>query len=463
MRQEVKKDDREIDLALRQAVVEEVGSERFDLWFGASVLLRLSDDEVQVLAPDQFTLDRLRGQFRAELTTAARKLVGHDVSVRFVRNAVEVAVEERSADEADAAPGETPPTTVRVTPSTRRRFARLSDFIVGESNRLAYTAADMVASRIGSVSPLFLYGPTGCGKTHLLQGMWTAAREAAGYRRVLYLSAEQFTSMFLEALQGKGLPSFRHKYRKVDVMLIDDVQFFSGKRATLVELQHTLDALMREGRQLILAADRCPADLHGFGSELVARMSGGLVCGLELPDATTRRGIIQRVADQMEVGFSHEVLDVISSQLQGDARQLTGALNKLEATSRAYGRPIDLAMVESALLDVFRATRRVVNLPDIERAVCDVFGLDASCLQSNGKARSVSQPRALAMWLARKYTRAAYSEIGAYFGRRSHSTVISAQRQVTRWVTQGESIRVLHGQCAVDEAIRRVESQIRAG
>jgi chromosomal replication initiator protein len=463
MRQDVKKDDREIDLALRQAVVAEVGSERFDLWFGASVLLRLSDGEVQVLAPDQFTLDRLRGQFRADLTAAGRKLVGHEVSVRFVRYAVEATVDETSAETTAATPSETTPTTVSVTSSTRRRFARLSDFIVGDSNRLAYTAADMVASRIGSVSPLFLYGPTGCGKTHLLEGMWTAARQAAGYRRVLYLSAEQFTSMFLEALQGKGLPSFRHKYRKVDVLLIDDVQFFSGKRATLVELQHTLDALMREGRQLILAADRCPADLHGFGSELVARMSGGLVCALELPDATTRRGIIQRVADQMDVDFSHEVLDRISSQLQGDARQLTGALNKLEATSRAYGRPIDLAMVESALLDVFRATRRVVNLPDIERAVCDVFGLDASCLQSNGKARSISRPRALAMWLARKYTRAAYSEIGAYFGRRSHSTVISAQRQVTRWVTQGESIRVLHGQCAVDEAIRRVESQIRAG
>jgi chromosomal replication initiator protein len=338
----------------------------------------------------------------------------------------------------------------------------LKEFIVGESNRLAYTAADMVANRLGSVSPLFLYGPTGCGKTHLLEGIWTTAREATGFRRVLYLSAEQFTSMFLEALQGSGLPSFRHKYRKVDVLLIDDVQFFVGKRATLVEVQHTLDALLREGRQLVFAADRSPADLHGFGSELIARMSGGLVCGLELPDAATRRGILQRLAAQMDADFSEEVLDYVASEMQGDARQLTGALNTLEATSRAYQRPIDMGMVETALLDVFRATRRIVNLPDIEKAVCDVFGLDTTSLQSNGKARSVSQPRALAMWLARKYTRAAYSEIGAYFGRRSHSTVISAHRQVNRWMQQGHSIRVSHGQCAVDEAIRRVESQIRA-
>jgi chromosomal replication initiator protein len=461
MRQDVKKDDREIDMALRQAVSEEVGSERFDLWFGASVQLRLSDGEVEVRAADQFTLDRLRGQFRSDLQQAAHRVVGHDVSVRFVRCDVEAARSASPAKPTSPVAAHKPAASSASTP-TRRRFARLDQFVVGETNRLAHTAAEMVAQRIGSASPLFLYGPTGCGKTHLLEGIWSAARAAPGFRRVLYLSAEQFTSMFLEALQGKGLPSFRHKYRKVDVLLIDDVQFFSGKRATLVELQHTLDALLREGRRLILAADRSPADLRGFSNELIARMTGGLICGMESPDANTRRGIVQRFAAQLDVKFSHEVLDHLSSQLQGDARQLSGALLKLEATSRAFGRPIDLPMVESALADVFRATRRIVKLADIERAVCDVFGIDATRLQSSGKARSISQPRALAMWLARKYTRAAYSEIGAYFGRRSHSTVISAQRQVTKWVQQGESIHVSHGQCAVDEAIRRVESQIRA-
>ena len=146
-------------------------------------------------------------------------------------------------------------------------------------------------------SPLFLFGPTGSGKTHLLEGIWSAVRSGSLRRRVLYLSAEQFTSMFLEALQGSGLPSFRYKYRHVDLLLIDDVQFFLGKRATLVELQNTIDALLREHRQLVLAADRSPAELSRFGPELTARFAGGLVCGIEPADSETRLGILRHLAE----------------------------------------------------------------------------------------------------------------------------------------------------------------------
>ena len=145
----------------------------------------------------------------------------------------------------------------------------------------------MVAERPGPVSPLFLYGPAGCGKTHLLEGIWSAVRSGSQSRRVLYLTAEQFTSMFLEALRGSGLPSFRHKYRHVDLLLIDDVQFFLGKRATLVELQNTVDALLQERRQLVLAADRSPSELAKFGPVLTTRFSGGLVCGIEPPGHAT--------------------------------------------------------------------------------------------------------------------------------------------------------------------------------
>ena len=176
-----------------------------------------------------------------------------------------------------------------------RRFARLDNFVVGSCNRVAFTAAQMVAERPGPVSPLFLYGPAGCGKTHLLEGIWSAVRGSSQSRRVLYLTAEQFTSMFLEALRGSGLPSFRHKYRHVDLLLIDDVQFFLGKRATLVELQNTVDALLRERRQLVLAADRSPSELAKFGPVLTTRFSGGLVCGIEPPGHSTRLEILRNL------------------------------------------------------------------------------------------------------------------------------------------------------------------------
>ncbi|MHB0955955.1 MAG: DnaA ATPase domain-containing protein [Pirellulaceae bacterium] len=455
-------DDMDIDSAVREAVAEEVGRERFDLWFGDGVHLRLTGESLLVSAADQFTLDRLRLQFQPELLAACRRLANGPVCVGFVldHTLAESVIDfawvpkvERAA-EASAA---------LASPQFSRRFARLDDFVVGSCNRVALTAAQMVAERPGPVSPLFLYGPAGCGKTHLLEGIWSAVRSSSQSRRVLYLTAEQFTSMFLEALRGSGLPNFRHKYRHVDLLLIDDVQFFLGKRATLVELQNTVDALLREGRQLVLAADRSPSELAKFGPVLTTRFSGGLVCGIDASEPSTRLEIVRHLARRCSVPITDDVLALIADRMDGDVRKLAGAIHRLEATSRAYERPIDLPFAQGALLDLFRANRRIVQLNDIDRAVCEVFGLDPTSLQAPGKARMVSQPRALAMWLARKHTRAAYAEIGEYFGRRAHSTVISAHKQVGRWMAQNEAIRLAHGQCDIDEAIRRVESQMRAG
>lgn len=465
MHQEVTEHDREIDSALRAAVAGEVGEERFDLWFGEQVRLRLTDESLFVSAANQFTLDRLQTYFRRELLAAGSATAGHRVALQFrLDPAIDPATDKLPPDrEADRSRLSDAHRALRQSSSSRRRFARLSQFVVGDGNRVAHTAAQMVIERPGGVSPLFLFGPTGSGKTHLLEGIWSAVRSGRDRRRVLYLTAEQFTSMFVDALKGSGLPSFRYKYRHVDLLLLDDVQFFLGKRATLVELQNTIDALLRGQRQLVLAADRSPAELTRFGPELAARFTGGLVCGMEAADRETRLQILRRFASRMETHIPSDVLDELARNLEGDARKLAGALNHLEATSRAYNRQIDVALARSALVDTFRATQRVVRLNDIDRAVCEVFGLESQSLQSPRKARTISQPRALAMWLARKHTRAAYAEIGEYFGNRSHSTVISAQKQVSRWVSANQAVRMAHGNCDVQEAIRRVESHMRAG
>jgi len=297
----------------------------------------------------------------------------------------------------------------------------------------------------------------------MLEGIWSSVRRGMKNVSTVYLSAEQFTSHFLEALRGSGLPNFRRKYRGVGLLIIDDLQFFMGKRATQVELLHTIDTLLRERRQLVFAADRSPTELAELGPELTTRLASGMVCRIESPDYATRLGIVAQLARRMCVQLPLNVREYVASRLTNHARELSGAICRLQATSQALGKPITLAMAEDALKEMIHNSSRMVRLGDIEKAVCETFGLDPQSLQADDKSKGVSHPRMLAMWLARKHTRAALSEIGRYFGRRSHSTVVSAQKRVDRWVASGYSIDMAQRAWTVDEAIRQVERHLAAG
>jgi chromosomal replication initiator protein len=344
-----------------------------------------------------------------------------------------------------------------------RPFASLDDFFVGTANQVAYSAARGIVAKPGQYSPLTFVGPPGCGKTHLLEGIWRQARGSRQLRRVIYLTAEQFTNQFLEALRHSGTPNFRRKYRDVELLLIDDVQFFAGKQSTVVELVHTIDTLVREGKQVVCAADRPPAELRGLGQELVGRLTGGLVCSVEPADAPTRLKIIERLAQRQQMQIPSDVLKFVAAHLDGDGRRLAGAINRLAATSSALERQIDVQLAETALADLIQAAARPVRLPEIVSAVCDVFGVESDQLQSSSKAASVVLPRMLVMFLARKYTRAALSEIGQSVGRRSHSTVVSAQNKVNGWLANGRRVPLGHGECSLEEALRRVESRLKSG
>ncbi|MBC8356317.1 MAG: AAA family ATPase [Planctomycetes bacterium] len=467
------RDAQEVERDLRKGLAARIGTERFDLWFGKQVRFQLSADQVSVCAPDQFSLDRLRKQFRSDILIVARELITREITLDFrvLPSSKPKAVERTGQSKSTATDPQSPPTVKLLSVQPARRPQRrepcysrtLDSFVVGVGNRIAMTAAKSVCERPGSISPLFIYGPPGCGKSHLQETICGTVRQTLGLRRVLSLSSEQFTSHFLDALHGSGLPSFRRKCRDVDVLAIDNVQFFAGKRATLVELQHTMDSLLRQGRQLILTADRPPNELRQLGPELAARVSGGLLCGIEHADYETRLGIAKQMSVRSRRAIPERVLQLVASELTGDARRIAGALHRLEATSEALDQTITLDFARSTLADIFRATVQVVRLSDIERAVCDTFGLDSRTLKDGGKAKSSSHPRMLAMWLARKYTRAAFSEISEHFGRRSHSTVISAEKKVNRWVSDGATIQLGQAACNVEDAIRRIETQLRTG
>ena len=486
--------------ALHAALADRVGKERFELWFGSRTRIDWDGRVLAIGAPNQFVLDWIRANFRTTVEDACSAILGcrpvlefrvevagqnGDTAGRLVGlptgpqpagpSGAEAMVSVNGNGKHGAARKAEAGGTARacrvanhVEPALSpafapRKFASLSSFVVGASNRLAMYSAEMVARNPGKITPLFVYGPTSVGKTHLLEGIWSAERKAGRGTTTVYLSAEQFTSQFLEALRGGGLPVFRRKYRGVHVLILDDLQFLAGKRATQVELMHTVDTLLRDGRQLVFAADRPPVEFSDFMPEMITRLTGGMVCRIDPPDYATRLGIVGHLSRHLGIELPVDVQRFVASRLTGHARELSGALCCLQATSEATQQKVSVALAEEALGEMIRHNTRVVRLPDIEKAICRVFGLEPQSLQSDGKGRRISQPRMLAMWLARKHTRAALSEIGEFFGRRSHSTVISAQKRVDQWVAQDEPLRMPEQTWKIEDAIRQLERQLTAG
>jgi chromosomal replication initiator protein len=470
--QEVVMEDSQIVAALSRELAQRIGTERFALWLGPQTKLRIDGTHLVVRAPNAFVRDCLRKHLAQAIGACWKQVGGGDGMVEF---------------EVDEAPGEVAPGSDSCAPSVKepeyargvakpraagdrdesdgvgraRDGATLAAFVVGPSNEYAFRAAELTARGRQQASPVLLCGPTGVGKTHLLRAIAREYRRHHPRAAAVYLSAEQFTTSFIEAIRGSGLPSFRQKCRGSRLLLIDDVQFFVGKQRTLEELQHTIDTLIADGRRLVLASDRSLAELRGLGPELTSRLSGGLVCEMEPPEFVTRLEIARQASEEMGMSLDNEVLRAVASQISAGAREIRGALHRLQATSEAYEKPITRDLAEKALADLARHITPAVRLGDVQKAVCEVFGLEPAQLRSERKGRALSEPRMLAMWLARKYTRAAWSEIGQYFGRRSHSTVISAHRRVERLISTQAEISLNDRTCRMEDAIRRVESALR--
>ena len=344
-----------------------------------------------------------------------------------------------------------------------RKFASLSTFIEGNSNKLARTAAQYALNGTGGMNPLYIHGETSVGKTHLLEGIYSEARKNKRQKPVMFMTAEQFTSSFIECVKQGGAPGFRNKFRGISMLLIDDVPFLANKSATQTELLQIIDSLKNEGVQLIFTGNRPLKELTGLRSELISRLESGMVCGIEQAERETLLSIFTQMVRQRDLPISEEVSRFVVSRLNTHARQLSGALNRLHASILADGKSITVKRAEDILDDLIRNNRKAVRLPDLEQAVCEIFGIAEDSLQTKSRSKQVSHPRMIAMWLARKYTRSALSEIGKYFGDRSHSTVVSAQKKVDKWINENTELVCFDQPCTVAEVIQKIERQLQIG
>ena len=305
------------------------------------------------------------------------------------------------------------------------------NFIVGKSNEFAYAAARRVAeAQTVPFNPLYLYGGVGLGKTHLMHAIGWHIRQQDPSRKVIYLSAEKFMYQFIRALRFQDTMAFKEQFRSVDVLMIDDVQFISGRETTQEEFFHTFNALVDQNRQVIISADKSPSDLEGMEERLRSRLGWGLVADIHQTDYELRLSILQSKAEKLGSQVPSKVLEFLAHKITSNVRELEGALNRVVAHATLVGRDISLEATQDVLHDLLRAHDRRVTIEEIQKRVAEHFNVRVADMHSARRARAVARPRQVAMYLAKQLTSRSLPEIGRKFGGRDHTTVMHAVRKI---------------------------------
>lgn len=419
---------------------QELSEQTFRTWLEPTEALEFDGQTIYVGAPDQFAADWNDSKHAELLASLAPVALGHPLRVVF-----RVHEDRKRRSQMDlfvAPPSSGPAASAAVVDapllSTRYTFEH---FIIGKSNELAYAAADAVAQAPGRVyNPLFIYGETGLGKTHLMQAVGHEILKRTPSTRVLYIGTEQFTNEYVTAIQKRTTQDFRRRFRETDLLLVDDIQFLKGKEATQEEFFHTFNALYEAGRQIIMTSDRSPAEIPGIEARLVSRFQWGMVADIELPDLEHRIAILQHKAhmDHLEQTIPEPVIRFIAEHIRSSVRELEGSVIKLLAYASLKHRDVTIDLAREALRDKLRIADANTEVPDptisvttIQKAVAQEWGVTPEGLRSKTRTKTLTIPRQAAMLLCREILGLQLVEIGNAFGGRDHSTVIHSIERAT--------------------------------
>ena len=413
----------------------QVNRPSFTTWLRDTTGVSFDDDRMVVATPSTFAARWLEQRMSTLVEATLSQIAGRPSTVRFqVAGAPPVTVQRTHAAPPSGSDGEQFPEE-RPSPAGRAAYPlnpryTLSSFVVGESNQLAYAAAVAVSTRPGTAyNPLFLYGGVGLGKTHLLQGIGHAS--ASRGLSCLYVSSEQFTNDFIVSLQTKRTREFREKYRSVDVLLMDDIQFLRGKETIQESFFHTFNDLHNASRQIVLACDRPSSELSPIEDRIRSRLQWGLSADIQLPERETRRAILEAKAHENGTHIPEEVIDLLAERFPGSVRDMEGALNRVCAYADLTGSLIDLALAERSLGDLLNAPIQTAPPPKIILAlVCEYYGVDVQAVVSKRRDRKVTLARQVAIYLLRERALLPLKSIGALVGNREHPSIRQAWAKI---------------------------------
>lgn len=394
------------------------------------------DQTLRLLAPNRFVLDWVRKHHLAQIEAVLKRLQpDHPTEVLLeIGSGVNLPAAALPTDEPVLVEVRTDPprdTTELLKSGNLNPDFTFATFVEGNSNQLARAACLQVTQNPGKAyNPLFIYGGTGLGKTHLMHAVGNMLRESGNEARVVYQHSEQFVADMVRALQHNAINEFKRRYRVLDALLIDDVQFLAGKERSQEEFFYTFNSLLESRQQVILTCDRYPKEVAGLEDRLKSRFGSGLTVAIEPPELETRVAILKSKADQTHIGLPDDVAFFIAQRIRSNVRELEGALRRVYANSQFTGKIINISFVKEALSDLLTLQDKQVTLENIQKTVADYYKIPVSDLLSSSRLRTLSRPRQVAMTLSKELTDMSLPEIGAAFGGRDHTTVIHACRKV---------------------------------
>jgi chromosomal replication initiator protein len=425
------------DACLRR-LEQELPAQQFNTWIrplapesGAST------DTLILAAPNRFVLELVRERFATRIERLATEACGRELGVRLVlARGAEPAIRPAAAVQR---PANDAPTLLE-----RARLNRgfsFESFVTGKANQLARAAALQVAENPGiSYNPLFVYGGVGLGKTHLVQAIGNQVADQRPQARIRYIHAEQYVTDVVRAYQQKSFDEFKRYYHSLDLLLIDDIQFFSNKGRTQEEFFYAFNALVEAHKQIVITCDTYPKEIAGMEERLISRFGWGLTVAIEPPELEMRVAIVLKKAEAESVGLSEEIAFFIAKHIRSNVRELEGALKKVLAFARFTGRELSLDLAKEALRDILNLNSRQVSVEGIQKTVAEYFKIKVSDMHSKKRSRNLARPRQVAMALAKDLTQMSLPEIGEAFGNRDHTTVLHACRTIASLRTHDSAL-----------------------
>jgi len=431
-----------------ESLQDRLSEQRYNLWFKNTRPVALQETILTVGVPNLFVREWLEEHYLDDLERLLGQISGKGLTVKFV---IDGKLLQEMRKESLSQQGEL---LDEIFPASRRKKSRpsglksdltLGNFVVGPCNELAHAAARKVIRSPGTIyNPLFIHGPVGIGKTHLLQGICHAVNQSKRNLKAAYISSEAFANQFVRGLQTRTLDAFRHKFRDVDVLIIDDIHFLANKRATQEEFLHTFNSLDKTDKQIVMASDSHPKMIDKLKAGLINRFVSGMIIKLEQPDYQTRINILRHKLARKKKNLPQEVVEFIAKNISESVRELEGAVNILVAYAALAKSRINVNVASSLLEGMISRETRVIGINKIEKVVSDHFRVSIQDLHSKKRSRDISYPRQVCMYLARSIANLSYNEIARHFGGKNHSAAISAFKRISNDIkTDGKTIKLL--------------------